>query len=336
MSIDPHVTIESKTQTLIEANRPRRKSISAAEHQLHTMERVLPTIPARVAELRARDFAICHSNTDDSGTLHRRHTTVNVIYSVANKLGLEHCVMYYAVRFFDMFYASAPTPAGDSRRRHFLTYACVSLSVAGKCFGGDNNCMGDVGTMKYFWNTICNTDTYPYPTFRDFFIQCEGELLGALHYDLQIPSPYDYLSECSNWFDAQNAARNCTTRPLQELVAARGTGFYIDAMMMHPNSRDFSALEIAGVASYLATHNIRSVPQTNVVDTNMMHAMWSQVTWSASNIASKAILDCIDYSFGNYPTGILAEMYPIERDKWMEMNRDLLLNSPPAAIRESP
>ena len=271
-------------------------------------------MPSRVATLVDGDYVVVPQYCEVEPTMQSfRMDAVEHIYQMSHGLDIGNAAAWTAVRLFDTFYAASTNSAWQLQTP---IVSAVCLDIAGKSVSWDLNPCGHPRTIVYFYNTICNRNTVTEEKFKQFFFYVESVVLNALKFDVMIPTPDEYLSECSRWFDTCNAARGSPKRPLVEVNVASMTSYIVSAIMYSPQSMSFTALEIAGYASYIATEPARTSPQSHIIDPPTMKGLWSMIAWTRSNKLSEILLDSIEMICKNKPDTILARIYPLEHEKW--------------------
>jgi len=279
-------------------------------------ERVMPK---RIESLMDEDFVILPQYCGNAPEQHDylvsfRMDAVETIYQMALDLRLGTPAAWSAIRLFDMFYSTTSNP---NWQLHMPMVAAVCMDVAGKCISYDMNPCGNPKTVEYMYDLICNDKTVTcLEKFRQFFAYIEGVVLNTLKFNILIPTPDEYLSECSRWYDGTNAARGSPTRPESELKVARMTSYIIAAIMYSPDSMAFTALEIGGYASYLATSPNRTAPQTHYVDPPHMKGLWTMVAWTRGNKLSEILVESVENICKKKPMTVLGMMYPDEHEQW--------------------
>lgn len=277
------------------------------------METARSSIPSRVCMMYLSDKPIKQYCQERSLMDARRFLCVDLIFRMAEKMRLAEPVPILAIRIFDRFYSIT---AVSKWQDHFMIFAAVSLNLAAKYAGWDNNPFGHKQTIEFFHRTVSDPKVIGYNDFVQFFNYIESVVLNTIGFELSNPTPFDYITECCRWFDGSNAARGLAPRPEAERTVATTTIFLITALMHSRESMEFSCHEIAGVATYVATNDRRSAPQPHRVDTPGLQGLWSTITWMRSRELCRVISESIDYTFEHSPRGALSRMFPCEFSKW--------------------
>jgi hypothetical protein len=282
--------------------------------QNSTMQLDRNIMPRRIADLMDEDFIIVPQYCANNEYLAAfRMDAVDNIYHMAVQLGLGMSSAWSGVRLFDMFYAKT---TNSSWQLHTPITAMVCLNIAGKCVGHDQNPCGHPATLQKMHEAIC-MPSVEFERFRHLFLFIEKTVLTTLEFDILMPTPEEYMSECSCWFDSINAARGSPKRPEVETKAARMTSYIVAVIMHSPDSMLYTALEISGYASYIATSATRSAPQTHIIDPPTMTGLWSLIAWTRSNALSRVFTASIEAICAkNQPQTALARMYVEEHAHW--------------------
>lgn len=269
-------------------------------------------MPCRISSLVERDYVISPQYCDQYLAASRMDA-VETAYRMATDLELGVGTAWSAIRMFDLFYSKTTNP---DWQMHMPMIAAVCINIAGKCISYDNNPCGNPKATRYMYELICDQRVIDLDKFRVVFSLYEGIVLKTLKFEVLMPTPDEYLSECSRWYDETNAARGSPSRPEIELKVARMTSYIVAVIMYSPSSMQFTALEIAGYASYVATSPVRSAPQAYNVDPPTMRALWTMVAWSQGNKLSDILTQTVETICKNKPNTVLARMYPEEHEKW--------------------
>ncbi|MDR3541654.1 MAG: hypothetical protein P4L69_11920 [Desulfosporosinus sp.] len=268
-------------------------------------------MPSRMSSLMAEDYTIVPPSDMDMSF---RLDAVDSIYRMAYELELGSGSAWTAIRLMDTFYAKT---TNATWQLHTPMIGAVCLDIAGKCVAYDENACGHPQTVVYMHHLLCHRPDDDLEKFRQFFQYVEQTVLNTLGFEVLIPTPDEYLSECSRWFDCNNAARGSPPRPEPEIKAARMTSYITAAITYSPQSMDFTAMEIGGFASYVATTQNRAAPQSYAIDPPTLKGLWSMVAWTKGLHLFKVLMAFIEDISQTKPNSSISRIYPEEHAFWV-------------------
>ena len=265
-------------------------------------------LPMRVETLQKREASLVPDLVPYPSNAETRGRCVDCIYRLSHALNLSKTTPFAATRVFDRYMIVTPSIAGSEVAMRLA--AAAAVDIVGKCVDLDSTCCGHIKAVPVYRHHV--TDMWPEDDFVLNFAKAQMRLLEALDSDPVAPTPHEYISECSPWFDPWNAARDRRQRPAQENVLASATALLCDAFVHEAESLKCTCWEIAGIASYSASESARTAIQATDVVTPALQTLWQTIPWSKSVKVQRLMRNSIRCVFNKYVGGGLARYYPGE------------------------
>jgi hypothetical protein len=274
-----------------------------------------------------RDAPIIGTREEQSYCIEQRDmvfrlNAVNVIVNQCNEMGLGTAAAWTAVRLFDTFHTKKIK--NPTWIVHWPIVSSVCVDIAGKVVARDGSpccykhlaCMHDVLVQQRGVADVVRFDD-----FVNHFEKMQVMLLNLLDFEVRVPTPNEYLTKTTHWFDDDDATLGLgrrAPRPEEEIKTARMTMFICMSLLYTPLSMYFRTADIVGFASYVASYEYRPAagPQCGVsstIATPALKGIWSSIPWTTGRELSKIMSVVVKY----LENSAISELYREEYSWWV-------------------
>lgn len=239
-----------------------------------------------------------------------RRRCVDMMFRLCKALRLEWSTPSAAVRVFDRYLSTAP-PDALVNETYMNLAGAVCVDIAGKTIDIDASSCGHKNAMAIYGDHVPR-HSMSKNTFAKWFIRMEMDVMRALNFDPIPPTAFEYISECTNWFDPWNASRAKPRKVCIGDEAASRAYLYCDAFCFSEDSLKYASWEIGGAGAYMAAERCYLWPVETNPGCEMLPALWKKTSWLRGRKLVQHMKHAVEDVFQEFPEGGFVQFHKKE------------------------